>query len=63
MIITKKVKDRKNFIQYLKKNILDTQQRIDAIHSENDDIEYSFFIYKKYKRVSYIKKNKKEYNK
>lgn len=50
-------KEIKNFIQYLKKDILRIQQKINDIQSGRDDIyEHTICIYKKHKKLSYIKK-------
>ena len=50
-------KEIKNFIQYLKKDILRIQQRINDIQSGRDDIdEHTICIYKEHKKLSYIKK-------
>lgn len=50
----------KSFIQYLKKDILIIQQRIKDIQSGRDINEYPICIYKEYKKLSYIKKIKKQ---
>lgn len=54
-------KEIKSFIQYLKKDILKIQQRINDIQSGRDDIdEHTICIYKEHKKLSYIKKIKKQ---
>ena len=50
----------KSFIQYLKKDILIIQQKIKDIQSGRDINEYPICIYKEYKKLSYIKKIKKQ---
>lgn len=53
-------KEIKSFIQYLKKDILRIQQRINDIRSGCDIDEHTVCIYKEYKKLSYIKKIKKQ---
>ena len=61
IMYTNDKKEIKNFIQYLKKDILRIQQRINDIQSGRDDIyEHTIYIYKKHKKLSYIKKIKKQ---
>ena len=61
IMYTNDKKEIKSFIQYLKKDILKIQQRINDIQSGRDDIyEHTICIYKKHKKLSYIKKIKKQ---
>lgn len=61
IMYTNDKKEIKNFIQYLKKDILRIQQKINDIQSGRDDIyEHTICIYKKHKKLSYIKKIKKQ---
>lgn len=60
IMYTNDKKEIKSFIQYLKKDILRIQQRINDIHSGRDIDEHTICIYKEHKKLSYIKKIKKQ---